>query len=167
MFKNAVDSNSVTLSRLSNINVSSRKEAKARRPKPKDSTKPNELLIEGVADRWLRYCARCNQKRLRRFLLEVYSAGTSLKKEKERRRAARKFASLGKLRPRKSLDIFTAIIAAGSIDNPVAGKQRRRWSRALRYIESKDVDAEDFQPFLTRIGGICKAANRFAAARRE
>lgn len=113
------------------------------------------------------YCSRPNRKRLHRFLLEVYSTGISLEDGRDQRRAIKKLTEIGKLRPRGPLDIFTALIAAGSIESPADGKQRSRWSRGLRHIASKDVAAQNFGAYLRRKGGICKAADRYARSRRQ
>lgn len=134
---------------------------------PNKAASDIESLLSDATEKWTFFCKTRDQKSLRAYLKEVYRMGLSIGSRKNCRRLTKKCARAGGLAVRKSLDIFTAVIAASTIKDPVDGKCRSRWSRALRYLASQGVKLGRFVKFLRRNGGICGAADRFAATRRD
>jgi len=134
---------------------------------PKKAANDIESLLSEATAKWTFFCKTRDQNSLRAYLKEVYRIGLSLGSRKKCRRLTKKCARAGGLAARKSLDVFTAVIAASTIKDPIDAKCRSRWSRALRYLASQAVELCRFIRFLKKNGGICGAADRFADARRE
>jgi hypothetical protein len=135
------------------------------KPKPEIIPYSKEAMrqdLDRVRHTWSK-CQRCRRRdAIYGYLTAVFNLVTWWAAEGRAAERARRALRSRLLDVPEREDPFAAIIRCTADPAKVDKRTRSKWSRVMRYAAAIKDQAEPFQPFVTRRGGINSCASRYA-----